>query len=241
MQRVLYRRLTRLVVQSERTRPAAARLVGARRVAVIPNFVSPSILRGRDGVGSGENIDAPQGAVRIVTTSRLEPPKGHAVLLRALAVTRASAPWRLRVLGEGSQRDSLERLTVELGLADKVSFAGWTPDPVSTLRGSDIFVLASRFEGHPLSLIEAMSCGLAVIATDCPTGPAEFIRPDDNGLLIPVDDVPAMASALARLVDDPELRARLGASAATIAKDASIDKTAELWDALLADISGSPG
>ena len=93
-----------------------------------------------------------------------------------------------------------------------------------------IFVLSSRFEGMPNALAEAMTLGLAVISTDCPTGPRELITPFENGLLVPVDDAEALAESMKMLIEDRKMRENFGKRASQAMKKYDIKNITLLWE-----------
>ena len=99
-----------------------------------------------------------------------------------------------------------------------------------------IFALSSRFEGFPLILCEAMSKGMAPVAFDCPTGPAEMIRDGENGLIVPLGDVDAFAAALIRMIEDDDLRHRCGPGALETGKGFKMDAIGPLWDELFSEL-----
>jgi glycosyltransferase involved in cell wall biosynthesis len=136
-----------------------------------------------------------------VAAGRLRPQKDFPTLLRAFSYVRAKRPVRLLILGEGPERERLEALTRELELSDDVSLPGAMTNPYAYLARSTAFILSSRWEGLPTVLIEAMSCGAPVIATDCPSGPREILADGRYGALVPVGDVPALAAAMDDALD----------------------------------------
>lgn len=136
-----------------------------------------------------------------VAAGRLRPQKDFPTLLRAFSLVRAKRPVRLLVLGEGPERERLEALTRELELTSDVSFPGATTNPYAYMARSTAFILSSRWEGLPTVLIEAMSCGARVIATDCPSGPREILADGRYGSLVPVGDVDALAAAMDDALD----------------------------------------
>jgi len=155
------------------------------------------------------------GEFRVVTVGRLVELKDHAAVLTALATLRKAVPGScLLVVGEGSERGTLETLARSLAISDSVTFTGEVPHGrvLDILAGCDIFVLASHSEGMPNAVLEAMAAGLAVVATSV-GGVPELSRDGETGILVPPGDRVALAEALATLAADPELRARLGAAA----------------------------
>ncbi|MFY9175634.1 MAG: glycosyltransferase, partial [Peptococcia bacterium] len=98
---------------------------------------------------------------------------------------------------------------------------------------ADLFVLPSRYEGFPNALLEAMACGCAVIAADCPSGPAEIIHDGVNGLLVPREDITALSAAMDRLMHDDSIRQRLSGQALKVKETFSQGEIMNRWDALI--------
>jgi glycosyltransferase involved in cell wall biosynthesis len=145
----------------------------------------------------------------------------------------------LVILGDGPERDALQRRAAELGLKDAVLMPGVVKLPEQWLQHAELFVLSSRFEGFPNALLEAMQCGLPVAAFDCPSGPAEIVRHEHTGLLVSAGDVAALAAAIARLAGDEDLSRRLGREAAAdVASRFSLQHIASMWEELLSDVTG---
>lgn len=136
-----------------------------------------------------------------VAAGRLRPQKDFPLLIRALARLKSTRRARLLILGEGPDRSSLEALIQDLELNEDVELHGYTENPYSYFARATAFVLSSRWEGLPTVLIEALSCGAPVIATECPSGPREILADGEYGRLVPVGDEEAMASALAAAAD----------------------------------------
>lgn len=147
------------------------------------------------------------GSKVFVAVGRLRPQKDFRTLLLAFSKVRASRPARLFILGEGSERRELETLVRELGIAGDVSLPGAVENPYSYLARAVAFVLSSRWEGLPTVLIEALACGVPVIATDCPSGPREILAGGRYGKLVPVGSVERLALAMEAAVEGKLLAA----------------------------------
>jgi glycosyltransferase involved in cell wall biosynthesis len=153
--------------------------------------------------------------LRLVSVGQLQPAKGFYVLLDALAsLVRSGRDVVLTIVGDGGERAGLEAHARRLGVGERVRFTGalHQGDVRAVLRDSDVFVLASFAEGVPVVLMEAMASGLACVATRI-TGIPELVEHGEDGLLVTPADDEALARAVARLDDDPDLRRRLGAAA----------------------------
>ena len=166
--------------------------------------------------------------------ARLVPQKGIDVLIRALAqTTGATRDWTLTLVGDGPEREALERQVLQAGLQEKVHFLGYRPDPQTFLLQAGVFVLPSRFEGMPNALLEAMAAGLAVVVTDASPGPLEVVVNGVSGLVVPSDEPSALADALDRLAADPGLRERLGAAARATLRQSDWPVVGPIWESLV--------
>lgn len=223
LRRLVYPFAAAVAFQTER---AASALPWTRgNAVVIPN----PVFVPRDGDCDG----CPEGPF-VVCLGRLVPEKGFDLFLSAFATAIRSRPdWRAMILGDGPQRMELEALAQELGVRDKVHFAGAVEQVGGPLRRAEIFVLSSRFEGFPSALCEAMACGTAAISFDCPYGPREIIRDGVDGLLVPPGDVEQLAASLGRLMDDEEGRKAMGTAATNVKDRFPMTAVMGLWDALM--------
>jgi glycosyltransferase involved in cell wall biosynthesis len=140
-------------------------------------------------------IDRPDANV-ILGAGRLAVQKNFPMLIRALGVVRKSADASLVILGEGPERKSLERLIRDEGLERHVLLPGRVENPYAYMARCRVFALSSSWEGLPNVVIEALAMGAPVVATDCPSGPAEILDGGRFGFLVPVDDHRAMARAI---------------------------------------------
>ncbi len=132
----------------------------------------------------------------ILSVGRLAIQKDYPTLIEAFARVRSSHLAHLLILGEGEERDNLEKLVKSFGLENDVSLPGYVPNPYPYMAGAQLFVLSSRWEGLPGVLIEALYCGAIVIATDCPSGPREILADSRYGKLVPVADVISLSQAI---------------------------------------------
>jgi glycosyltransferase involved in cell wall biosynthesis len=178
------------------------------------------------------------GVPALVSVGRLVEKKAFDDLLRALA--RVDQPFSLQIYGDGPLHDELMALRDELGLGDRVEFLGArdSDEIVKALADADAFVLTPTNmedgdrDGIPNVLVEAMACGLPVVTTTA-GGITELVVDDVNGLLCAPDDVTSIAQAVGRIVDDPELRARLGAAGrTTVEADYDVNVAAARLEAL---------
>jgi GalNAc-alpha-(1->4)-GalNAc-alpha-(1->3)-diNAcBac-PP-undecaprenol alpha-1,4-N-acetyl-D-galactosaminyltransferase len=170
----------------------------------------------------------------VLAVGRLSPEKGIDTLLRGFALVKKKASgWRVIVVGDGPARADLIALRDELNLTDSVEFIGEVHDVEKWLACAGLFVHASRREGYPNVLLEAMAMGAPVISTDCRSGPSDLIRDDVNGRLVAVDDIGALANAMTQLIEKPELRARLSTEALNVRRLHEQSLIMKYWNAAL--------
>ena len=143
----------------------------------------------------------------LLAIGKLIPQKGFDLAIKAFAQIAQKYPeWTLTILGEGEMRSELEDLCAELELEDRVFMPGVVKNIDSHLRKADVFILPSRFEGFPVTLCEAMACGVPVIASNCLSGPREIIHEGIDGMLVKPDSVTALTIGLTQLISDPGKR-----------------------------------
>lgn len=230
-----------VVASAESVREFYIKQVSAEpdKVAVIYNAVDWSQLdanRSRDQLRAefGVPLDAPLAGI----IARLTEQKAHRVLFEALASSPELAALHLLVVGDGELRDDLKRRVEQLGLAGRVHFAGARRDLGNILGAIDMFLMPSLWEGLPLSLVLAMGANLPVVASRV-AGIPEVVRDGVSGLLVKPGDAADLASALVRLLEDGDLRRRLGQAASDFVRprfgvDGYITSVAALYDSLLA-------
>ena len=182
----------------------------------MPGLAVPEIP---NGVDTGRFFPAtrkPDGTCELLFVGRLAPQKGVDILLNALALI--STGWRLRIAGDGPEREHLSALATTLGLADRVTFLGWTQrDALPELyRSADVFVFPSYDEGMPNVVLEALASGLPIVATRI-AGNDQLVVDGENGALVPPGNPAAFANALLPVLADRTLRTAMGESSRRIA------------------------
>lgn len=194
--------------------PQVAALVSLTR-ADAPRFAALNPRTEVIANASSLHADAPAAPAgeTVLAVGRCVAQKGFDRLLQAWPAVRAQRPGaRLVIVGDGPLRAALQAQARDGGMADSVTWRDPAPGIESAYREAAVFVLPSRYEGMPLALLEAQALGVPAVAFDCPTGPAEIVTPE-TGVVVPDGDVAALAAALARLLADPALRARMGRAA----------------------------
>jgi hypothetical protein len=191
-------------------REARERLGIERDVKVIPNFVDPDVFYPAecDVLARGSDDE-----VVITHVSNFRPVKRVQDLVYAMKLVVKAAPnARLLLVGDGPDRGPVERLVDQLGLRRNVTLTGFRSDVPNLMRCSDIAVLSSESESAPLTLLEAMSSGLPMVATSV-GGIPEIVESGVDGVIVPPKHPEVLAEAIIPLVRDPELRKRIGQNA----------------------------
>lgn len=215
------------------------------RIRVIPNGVdtgvfrpdpaAPARLRALAGAGEGARL--------VGVVARLHPVKGHDLFLRAAAALLGGPPdlpdVRFLVVGAGepAYRRELEALAARLGLGPRVAFLGERADVPALLAGLDVAVVPSRFEGFSLSVLEAMACGVPVVATAVGAVP-EIVVDGANGLLVPGGDAVKLAGAVGALLRDRALAGRLARAGLETAGRYTVEAFARRTEALYRELAG---
>jgi glycosyltransferase involved in cell wall biosynthesis len=156
-----------------------------------------------------------------VAAGRLSHQKAFDILIPAMA----QAPGiTLLLAGEGEDEAMLRALAVQHGVAERVRFLGWRSDVANLFAMADMVLMPSRYEGFPFVMLEALGQGVPLISSNI-AGPDEILRHGENGWLVPIEDVGALASALRTLRDDPALRKKLGAAGRQTIRDPYNEET----------------
>ncbi|MFC5833348.1 glycosyltransferase family 4 protein [Nonomuraea insulae] len=197
-----------------------------RKVVRIPNAVPPM-------TGDVAKLDAKVA----IAVGRLTRIKGFHRLITAWETVAAAHPdWKLRIFGAGPQQENLAQQIVDAGLEGKVELPGPTPDVGAELEKASIYVLSSRHEGFPMTILESMAKGLAIVSFNSPHGPKEMIKNGVDGLLVKPRTNANLADSIIRVIEDEQLRRDLAAGALETARTYDVDVIGQKWDALLASL-----
>ncbi|MFC5721834.1 glycosyltransferase [Streptomyces gamaensis] len=180
-------------------------------------------------------VEPSSGDARLVVAAgRLIPVKRYPLLVEAFAKVVAERPdWRLRIYGRGPEHAALRERIDRLGLSDHVFLMGpHSPIETEWAKGA-VAAVASDYESFGMTIVEAMHCGVPVVATNCPHGPGEIITDGEDGLLVPTGDADALAAGLLALIDDPALRHTMGTAARESAKRYTPARVAERFEDLV--------
>jgi glycosyltransferase involved in cell wall biosynthesis len=216
------------VCEQERNLALARSIAPASKLVVVHNGVrdvEPALLARPE-----------RNPARLCSIARFAAPKDHCTLFSALAMMR-SEDWELDLVGDGPLIAERQRQARMLGLDDRIHFHGYLPDPAPVLSRAQVFVLSSRSEALPRSVLEALRAGLPVVASDV-GGMAECVSHGVNGFLTPARDAAAFAAALRRLCASPALRRQMGGSARESYErrfrlDCMVDRTFEIYAELV--------
>jgi len=214
----------RVIAVSEAVAESVRRsdVVQSSRITVVHNGID--IDRFAPPVTAAHVSGADDSLVLVGTVGHLAPIKGHDVFLRAAALISARRPgMRFVIVGEDKSpqmqhRRALENLVAELNLDGVVEMPGWRDDMPEVLSSLTLFVSAARSEPFGLAIVEAMAAGLPIVAA-ASEGAVEILEDGVTGRLVPADDPPALAQAIADLLDNPAERSRLGNNARLAARE----------------------
>lgn len=154
------------------------------------------------GLAQGEN-PYQKNRINLLSVGRLTSQKGFDVLMNAFKIVVQEIPnVHLTILGDGQEKDSLQDQAVSLGIEKKVTFEGFKNNPYPYYKFADLYILSSRWEGFPNSLLEALACGTKVVSTNCKSGPTEIIGENDFGTLVEVENSEALAKGIIKSISE---------------------------------------
>lgn len=222
LRRLLYRYADIVTANSRGALKSMSRYVPYRKLRYVPNVRAKAEIV--DGLFDREKW--------ILAVGRLEQQKGYDVLLAAFAeIYSRLVDWKLIIIGEGSQQEFLKNLANELNIPKKrIQWVG-EANPHPFYIKASVFVLPSRFEGTPNSMLEAMASGATVVVSDASSGPLEYIKNQETGVVFPVNDVGVLAEVLEEVAMNSTLRERLAISAKKRLED-EVDAIS-VWKSLL--------
>ena len=195
---------------------------------VIPNFLS-----------AFPETPADLSSRTVLAVGRFSHQKSFDRLLRAWAAANVPAGWRLRIVGDGEEREALSALIETLGIGGTVLLDGPCADMDAVYREASILALSSRYEGLPMVLLEGQAYGIPAVAFNCQCGPSEVISDGKSGLLVPQGDIPALAKALETLMNNETLRRDMGAEALAESRRWDRDTIIGQWTSLFENILSS--
>lgn len=167
---------------------------------------------------------------RVISVGKFDAQKGYDMLVEVWSLVAVKHPdWVLNIFGEGEWEQLLRDRIKDLNLLGKINLCGKTIDVVTNYLDSSIYVLSSRYEGMPMVLIEAMSCGLPIVSFSCEYGPGEMIIEGENGFLVPLNNLPKLAEKICVLIENESLRIKMGAKAFECAKLYSKEPIMNKW------------
>lgn len=187
------------------------------------------------------DVDTRYAGKIILTACRLNAQKDFSTLLNAFKEVREKIESKLLIVGDGELRGKIMGHAAEINIGKDVVITGFQQNPYKFIKSADVFVLSSFFEGFGNVIVETMALGVPVVATDCPSGPAEIIQDRVNGLLVPVQDYRTMADAITRLLVDKELRDSIIANGIKRAECFKVEYMAGKLRNLLMDFCGGKG
>ena len=176
-----------------------------------------------------EAITLPTDRPYLVSLGRMSEAKRYVDALRAYIEGKVYEHLDFVLIGDGVERERLEAQAAAAGVADHVHFVGYLPKPFSILRNAQYLIHTSKREGFPNVFVEALSYNVPVIATNCKSGPSEIITDGENGFLVPVGNIKAIADKMSLLARDEELRTRLASNANRSIHRFSEQKVYQQW------------
>ena len=233
LRKKLYPKAAAVVVNCPEAADYLGDLVAGERLYNIPN---PLLIE--EHAESASIMTELPNDHSVVGLGRFTWEKGFDLLLKAFARAVQDNPdWRLFLLGQGPLGTDFKDLAQALGIRERVIFCGQVKNPRVYLSQAGLFVLPSRFEGFPNGLAEAMSCGLACVATACSGSVAEMLPPKSSFFMVPVDDETAMARAMSKLMAADKARKALGRLNRKASENYALPRIAQRWQELFSSLA----
>lgn len=217
----IVRRFDRFVVLTQEDKGYWGKLPN---LEVIPNaalFIAPRL--------------STQTEKRVIAVGRLDYQKGFDRLIRAWDIVQQNPScqaWRLDIFGQGEWQEMLEEMIRERGLARSTRINDPSKRIGEEYAASSLLVMSSHYEGFPMVMIEAMACGLPVVAFDFKCGPRDIIEEGKNGCIVSEGDIPALARAITRLIEQDALRKAMAEEARKVTKRYAEERIMQQWTEL---------
>ena len=205
------------------------------RIRVIPNPVDLDRVRAARGEAVDERLLPPGDGPLIVAAGRLAEAKNYPLMIESLAALRQDVPARLCILGQGELEQPLRQLIAARGLSNAVSLAGFQSNPWKYIARADVFLLTSRYEGFGNVLVEAMACGVPVVATASP-GTRDIVTSGVDGFLVESHSADRVAAALRGVLSDAGARHAMGEAAIDAAERFAASQVIERYDRVFASV-----
>ncbi|MGN1167808.1 MAG: glycosyltransferase [Lachnospiraceae bacterium] len=202
LMRLLYRKADVVLANSKETAEAVSKITGCK----VRCIYNPTLTGDYEGKAN-EPVEHPwfrEDVPIIISVGRLAKEKGFDTLIKAFAKVNTKLDCRLVLVGDGEEKENLINLAKKLQVHEKIWMAGYDKNPYKYVKKASVFVLSSRFEGLPNTLIEALAVGAPCVATDCRSGPKEILLDGEGGILVKTDDNLEMADAILRVLQNPE-------------------------------------
>lgn len=216
-----------LIVQTDVIKGFYQKIIQESKIKIIPNPIDEIILSVRKDYSERENV--------ILTVGRLDANKNQRLLIEAFANLNV-VNWKLVIVGDGILREEYIKLTSSLGISDKVDFVGNISNVSDYYNKAKIFVFTSKSEGFPNALLEAMSFGLPCISTDCPSGPSEIIKNNENGYLIEVNNRIQLEGQMTNLMNNQRLCLEFSAKALLSIDKYKLQEIYKHWEILILNL-----
>jgi GalNAc-alpha-(1->4)-GalNAc-alpha-(1->3)-diNAcBac-PP-undecaprenol alpha-1,4-N-acetyl-D-galactosaminyltransferase len=210
-----------LIVQTDFNKNFYQKIIQQDKIIIIPNPIDENLYSLRKTYNERQNI--------ILTVGRIDSNKNQRLLIEAFANLNTEN-WKLVIVGDGVLKDEYKKLTVKLGVEDKVDFVGTVQNVWDYYNQAKIFAFTSNSEGFPNALLEAMSFGLPCVSTDCPSGPSEIIINNENGYLIEVNNKRQLENSLSKLINSPEICDQFSQNAIKYTQKFSLVEIKKLWE-----------
>lgn len=230
----LYGRLSAVVALTRESAAWLSANTQAGKVVIIPNAVPWPLSSHLPHLEPPPRLE---GKHMLLAVGRLSDQKGFDLLIHAFQRLADRFPdWRLVILGEGPEREFLQAQIEAAGLGNRIALPGVAGNVGEWYAAADLYVISSRFEGFPNTLVEALAYGLPVVSFDCDTGPRDIIRHGVDGLLVPAGDGAGLEEAMGRLMGDEALRQQFSEKAVEARERFSIERIAGLWEQMFQEV-----